>query len=95
MKQDFIRFEPKKAAEKANKAEEMLLMAKYGYGGLNLDSMEEEIEAAEKAEKAKPMKLKKIQSKPKPKLVKPKPKLQTKPVKAKQKKLSDFFKPKK
>ena len=63
----------------------MVLMAKYGYGGMNLDSMEEEIEAAEKAEEAKPMKLKKA---------KPKPKLQ-KPVKIKQKKLSDFFKPKK
>ena len=52
---------------------------------INTSQNVQEIEAAEKAEKAKPMKLKKA---------KPKPKLE-KPVKIKQKKLSDFFKPKK
>ena len=55
----------------------------------------EEIEVAEKAEKAKPMKLKKIQSKPKPKLVKPKPTFKLNQSRQNKKKLSDFFKPKK
>ena len=68
----------------------MLLMAKYGYEGMHIDGVEEEVEAAKQAEKAKPMKLKKMQ----PKLMKTKPKPQTKSMKAKQKKLSDFFKPK-
>ena len=60
-----------------------MLMIRPCPPGMNLDSMEEEIEAAKKAEKAKPIK----KAKPKPKL--------EKPVKIKQKKLSDFFKPKK
>ena len=56
----------KKSAQKAKKAQDMLLMAKYGYEGVHIDGIEEEVEAAKQAEKAKPMKLKEMKPKPKP-----------------------------